>query len=167
MDIRLNKTKIFWNFFFILSIFLVDRISKIAMIDTAEELGDTSISLTSFLNLHLIWNDGIAFGLLSFSESFGYNLITIIISLVILFLVLMLINADKISRISLILILGGAIGNLFDRLYYSAVPDFIDFYFKGFHWFIFNVADIFITLGVFCLIYVEIIKKNKINNEKI
>ena len=163
----MNKRKIFWNFFFILNIFLIDRISKIAMIDTAEELGNTSISLTSFLNLNLIWNDGIAFGLLSFSESFGYNLITIIICLVILFLSIMLINADNASRISLILILGGAFGNLFDRLYYSAVPDFIDFYFKGFHWFIFNVADIFITLGVFCLIYVEIINKNKFNNEKI
>ncbi len=163
----MNKRKIFWNFFFILIIFLIDRISKIAMINTADKIGDTSISLTSFLNLNLIWNDGIAFGLLSFSESFGYNLITIIICLVILFLAMMLINADKISRISLILILGGALGNFFDRLYYSAVPDFIDFYFKGFHWFIFNVADIFITLGVFCLIYVEIIKKNKINNEKI
>ena len=137
------------------------------MINIADKIGDTGISLTSFLNLNLIWNDGIAFGLLSFNESFGYNLITIIICLVILFLAMMLINADKISRISLILILGGAFGNLFDRLYYSAVPDFIDFYFKGFHWFIFNVADIFITLGVFCLIYVEIIKKNKINNEKI
>ena len=163
----MNKRKIFWNFFFILIIFLIDRISKIAMINTADKIGDTSISLTSFLNLNLIWNDGIAFGLLSFSESFGYNLITIIISLVILFLAIMLRDADKISQISLILILGGAFGNLFDRLYYSAVPDFIDFYFKGFHWFIFNVADIFITLGVFCLIYVEIIKKNKINNEKI
>ena len=163
----MNKRKIFWNFFFILIIFLIDRISKIAMINTADKIGDTSISLTSFLNLNLIWNDGIAFGLLSFSESFGYNLITIIICLVILFLAIMLINADKISQISLILILGGAFGNLFDRLYYSAVPDFIDFYFKGFHWFIFNVADIFITLGVFCLIYVEIINKNKINNEKI
>jgi len=163
----MNKRKIFWNFFFILIIFIIDRISKIAMINTADKIGDTSISLTSFLNLNLIWNDGIAFGLLSFSESFGYNLITIIICLVILFLAMMLINADKISRISLILILGGAFGNFFDRLYYSAVPDFIDFYFKGFHWFIFNVADIFITLGVFCLIYVEIIKKNKINDEKI
>lgn len=163
----MNKRKIFWNFFFILIIFLIDRISKIAMINTADKIGDTSISLTSFLNLNLIWNDGIAFGLLSFSESFGYNLITIIICLVILFLSIMLINADNASRISLILILGGAFGNLFDRLYYSAVPDFIDFYFKGFHWFIFNVADIFITLGVFCLIYVEIINKNKFNNEKI
>ena len=163
----MNKRKIFWNFFFILIIFLIDRVSKIAMINTSVKLGETSISLTSFLNLNLIWNDGIAFGLLSFSESFGYNLITIIICLVILFLAIMLINADKASRISLILILGGAFGNLFDRLYYSAVPDFIDFYFKGFHWFIFNVADIFITLGVFCLIYVEIINKNKINNEKI
>ncbi len=161
------KRKIFWNFFFILGIFLIDRVSKLAMIQTAQESGDTSISLTSFLNLNLIWNDGIAFGLLSFGKSFGYHLITIIICLVILFLAIMLINADKVSRISLILILGGAFGNLFDRLYYSAVPDFIDFYFKGFHWFIFNVADIFITLGVFCLIYVEIINKNKINDEKI
>jgi len=101
----MNKRKIFWNFFFILIIFLIDRISKIAMINTADKIGDTSISLTSFLNLNLIWNDGIAFGLLSFSESFGYNLITIIICLVILFLAMMLINADKISRISLILIL--------------------------------------------------------------
>ena len=161
------KRKFFLNFFFILSIFLIDRVSKIVMIITAEKFGDTNISLTSFLSLNLIWNDGIAFGLLSFSDSFGYNLITIIIFLVILFLAIMLINADKITRISLILILGGAFGNLFDRLYYSAVPDFIDFYFKGFHWFIFNVADIFISVGVFCLIYVEIIKKNKINNEKI
>ena len=161
----MNKRKIFWNFFFILSIFLIDRISKIAMIDTAEELGDTSISLTSFLNLNLIWNDGIAFGLLSFNESFGYNFITIIISLVILFLVIMLINADKISRISLIFILGGAFGNLFDRLYYSEVPDFIDFYFKDFHWFIFNVADIFISIGVVCLIFVELFsnKEDKLN----
>ena len=98
----MNKRKIFWNFFFILSIFLIDRVSKIIMINSVDELGDTSISLTSFLNLNLIWNDGIAFGLLSFNESFGYNLITIIISLVILFLAIMLINADKISRISLI-----------------------------------------------------------------
>ena len=161
------KKRFFRDFFFISTIFFIDRITKFLMINAAEELSKTSITLTSFLNLNLIWNDGIAFGLLSFSESFGYNLITIIICLVILFLVMMLINADKISRISLILILGGAFGNFFDRLYYSAVPDFIDFYFKGFHWFIFNVADIFITLGVFCLIYVEIIKKNKINNEKI
>ena len=162
----MNKRKIFWNFFFILIIFLIDRISKIAMINTADKIGDTSISLTSFLNLNLIWNDGIAFGLLSFSESFGYNLITIIICLVILFLAMMLINADKISRISLILILGGAFGNLFDRLYYSAVPDFIDFYFKGFHWFIFNVADIFITIGIICLILSEFLFYKKKNDKK-
>ena len=159
----MNKRKIFWNFFFILNIFLIDRISKIAMINTAEEFGYTNISLTSFLNLNLIWNDGIAFGLLSFSDSFGYNLITIIIFLVILFLAIMLINADKITRISLLLILGGAFGNLFDRLYYSAVPDFIDFYFKGFHWFIFNVADIFISFGILCLIFVELFFNKKEN----
>ena len=80
---------------------------------------------------------------------------------------IMLINAEKLSRFALILILGGALGNLFDRLYYSAVPDFIEFYFKSFHWFIFNVADIFITLGVFCLIYVELKNKDNLDEKNI
>ncbi len=137
------------------------------MINRLEEFGKENIPLTFFLDLNLIWNDGIAFGLLSFDENFAYNVVTIIIFFVILILAVMLFNAERMVRIALLLILGGALGNFFDRIYYSAVPDFIDFYFKGFHWFIFNVADIFITAGVFCLIYVELIKKNKIDDEKI
>ena len=148
------------NLFFILFFFILDRISKFLIINSANEDGQINVTLTSFLNLNLIWNDGIAFGLLSFSESFGYNLVTIIILFVIFILLIMLYKAENLSRYALLLILGGAIGNFFDRVFYSAVPDFIDFYFKGFHWFIFNVADIFISLGLFCLIYVELLKKN-------
>lgn len=148
------------NLFFILFFFILDRISKFLIINSANEDGQINLTLTSFLNLNLIWNDGIAFGLLSFSESFSYNLVTIIILFVIFILLIMLYKAENLSRYALLLILGGAIGNSFDRVFYSAVPDFIDFYFKGFHWFIFNVADIFISLGLFCLIYVELLKKN-------
>tara|TARA_B100000900_G_C20474182_1_gene672668 strand:- start:100 stop:591 length:492 start_codon:yes stop_codon:yes gene_type:complete len=148
------------NLFFILFFFILDRISKFLIINSANEDGQINLTLTSFLNLNLIWNDGIAFGLLSFSESFSYNLVTIIILFVIFILLIMLFKAENLSRYALLLILGGAIGNFFDRVFYSAVPDFIDFYFKGFHWFIFNVADIFISLGLFCLIYVELLKKN-------
>ena len=148
------------NLFFILFFFILDRISKFLIINSANEDGQINLTLTSFLNLNLIWNDGIAFGLLSFSESFSYNLVTIIILFVIFILLIMLFKAENLSRYALLLILGGAIGNFFDRVYYSAVPDFIDLYFKGFHWFIFNVADIFISLGLFCLIYVELLKKN-------
>tara|TARA_B100001093_G_scaffold430624_1_gene426382 strand:- start:72 stop:563 length:492 start_codon:yes stop_codon:yes gene_type:complete len=148
------------NLFFILFFFILDRISKFLIINSANEDGQINVTLTSFLNLNLIWNDGIAFGLLSFSESFSYNLLTIIILFVIFILLIMLYKAENLSRYALLLILGGAIGNFFDRVFYSAVPDFIDFYFKGFHWFIFNVADIFISLGLFCLIYVELLKKN-------
>ena len=148
------------NLFFILFFFILDRISKFLIINSANEDGQINLTLTSFLNLNLIWNDGIAFGLLSFSESFSYNLVTIIILFVIFILLIMLYKAENLSRYALLLILGGAIGNFFDRVFYSAVPDFIDFYFKGFHWFIFNVADIFISLGLFCLIYVELLKKN-------
>ena len=86
--------------------------------------------------------------------------------MVIIYLAVLLINAEKLGRLALILVLGGALGNFFDRVYYSAVPDFIDFYFNGFHWFIFNVADIFISIGLLCLIYVEIIKKNNDDEKK-
>ena len=154
------KKKYTVNLFFILFFFILDRISKFLIINSANEDGQINVALTSFLNLNLIWNDGIAFGLLSFSESFSYNLVTIIILFVIFILLIMLYKAENLSRYALLLILGGAIGNFFDRVFYSAVPDFIDFYFKGFHWFIFNVADIFISLGLFCLIYVELLKKN-------
>ncbi len=164
--LKIIKKKQITNTIFIMIFFFVDRISKLLIIGLADQNEQINITVTSFLNLNLIWNDGIAFGLLSFDENLSYNIVSIIIFMVIIYLAVLLINAEKLGRLALILVLGGALGNFFDRVYYSAVPDFIDFYFNGFHWFIFNVADIFISIGLLCLIYVEIIKKNNDDEKK-
>ena len=163
----LIKKKQIVNLLLILFVFFLDRVSKILIINFSQNNDQVDIDITQFLNLNLIWNEGIAFGLLSFDENYGYNFVTIIILCVIIILLMMLHKAKNLNRYALILILGGALGNFFDRLYYSAVPDFIDFHFKGFHWFIFNVADIFITFGLICLIYVEIINKDTHHDEKL
>ncbi len=160
------KKKIFLNLIFLTVIFIIDRLSKILIINLSNNYEQLEYPVTSFLNLNLVWNDGIAFGLLSFEENFIYNLISIIIFIIIVILSVMLINSQDLKRLALLLVLGGALGNFFDRLYYSAVPDFIDFHFRGFHWFIFNVADIFITIGVFCLIYVELFNNKDELNDK-
>ena len=151
------------NFLIILSIFALDRVSKILIVNYIKESEKNEIILTSFLNLDLIWNEGIAFGLLSFEEATSYNFVTIIISIVIIILTIILNKAEKLSRIGLLLVIGGALGNFFDRIFYSAVPDFIDFHYNGFHWFIFNIADIFITLGILCLIYDEVFLEKRGN----
>ena len=124
------------------------------------------IYVTSYLNLYLIWNKGVAFGMFSANGSIIYNTITLIISLFIIFVFYMILLNNNIKRYFLVLIAGGALGNFYDRIIYSAVPDFIDLHFQGFHWFIFNVADIFITSGVFCLILVEFFYNNRNINEK-
>jgi len=148
-------------------IFLVDRLTKIYILELAEVESSVDIYLTSYLNLYLIWNKGIAFGLLSMNESMIYNVITFIIGSIIIIILFMMWKNDNIQRYFLALIAGGALGNFYDRIVYTAVPDFIDLHFHGFHWFVFNVADIFITIGVFCLILVELFNNNKITNEKI
>ena len=150
-----------WNIVFILSIFLFDRISKILVLNKVKTVGELNYSVNSFLNLNLIWNDGIAFGLLSFDQNFYYNFLTLIIILVTLIIFWMIIKTQKLEKVSFMMIFGGSLGNIFDRLYYSAVPDFIDLHINNFHWFIFNVADIFISLGVLLLIYLEIFIKKK------
>ena len=145
-------------FFFV---FALDRISKILVLNILEEKGEIDIYINSFLNIYLVWNKGIGFGLLSFTEDVIYNGITFLIFLICL-IIIYLIFIEKEKKIYfLIIILGGSFGNLFDRIYYNAVPDFIDLNYKGFHWFIFNVADIFITVGIICLILTEIIKYKK------
>ena len=154
------------NFIILSSIFLIDRISKIYILKLAEIESSVDIYITSYLNLFLIWNKGIAFGLLSMNESMIYNIITCMIGLIIIVILFMMWNNNNIKRYFLSLVAGGAIGNFFDRLVYKAVPDFIDLHFYGFHWFVFNVADIFITIGVFCLILVELFFNNKNTNEK-
>ena len=148
------------------TIFLIDRLTKLYILKLAEIENSVDVYLTSYLNLYLIWNKGIAFGLLSINESMIYNTITLIIGIIIVIILFMLWRKDNIQRYFLILIAGGALGNFYDRIIYTAVPDFIDLHFKGFHWFVFNVADIFITVGVFCLILVELFYNNKIINEK-
>ena len=147
-------------------IFLIDRLTKLYILKLAEIESSVDIYLTSYLNLYLIWNKGIAFGLLSMNESMIYNTITLIIGIIIIVILFMLWRSDNIQRYFLVLIVGGALGNFYDRIIYTAVPDFIDLHFMGFHWFVFNVADIFITVGVFCLILVELFYNNKITNEK-
>ena len=161
----MNLKKIFFNSALILAIFFVDRISKIYIIKISALESKVDIYLTEYLNFYLIWNKGIAFGLFSFNESFIYNSITGIIIIISIIILIMIYKNNGIKKISLIFVLGGALGNLFDRIYYSAVPDFIDLHFNDFHWFVFNVADIFITLGIICLIFDEIFVNNK-KNEK-
>ena len=147
----------------VLIIFLIDRASKIYILKIAEVENAVDMYITPYLNFYLIWNKGIAFGLASFHESSIYNFMTVIIGLIVLGILILIFKLEGAKKYSFILVLGGALGNLYDRIYYSAVPDFIDFHINDFHWFIFNVADIFITLGIICLIFAEIFIDNKKN----
>ena len=162
----INK-KIIFYFLITLLIFTLDRISKIYVISIAETYGEVNIYLNQFINIILVWNTGIGFGLLSFEKEFIYNLITLIIVLINFVILYLGVKSSNFKGLIFFVILGGSLGNLFDRLYYSAVPDFIDLNYNDFHWFIFNIADVFITLGVVCLIFVEIIfnKVEKRTNE--
>ena len=159
-----NETikKVLISIAIVLFIFFLDRTTKILILNIAEDAGKVDIYVNSFLNLYLVWNKGIGFGLFSFNEEHSYNLITILIILI-NFIILYLIYIEKgLKSYFLLTILGGSLGNLFDRIYYNAVPDFFDFNYKGFHWFIFNVADIFITIGIILLILTEVINYKKI-----
>ena len=155
------------NLFLILLIFLLDRISKIYVINLDKKFFGSEIFSSKYLNISLIWNEGIAFGLLSFDQDNLYNLLTFLIILIIFFITVMILKSSGFKKYALLLILGGALGNIFDRLMYKAVPDFIDFHVGDFHWFIFNVADIFVTLGVIFMILLEFIDNDKVNDQKI
>ena len=151
------------TFFLIFFIFLIDRISKVYVINLSSDYDVLNLKITSFLNINLIWNEGIAFGFLSFSEETYYNLISILIFLIILYILFYSYREQGISKYFYILIAGGAIGNFFDRIVYKSVPDFIDLHYKEFNWFIFNIADIFISIGIIFLIINEIILNKKSN----
>jgi len=153
---NLNKNLLI-NLLIVLSIFLFDRFSKIYVIYLDKKFLGSEIFSSKFLNIFLVWNEGIAFGMLSFNESYLYNILTIVILLVIVALMFMTVNTGGFKKYSMLMILGGAFGNVFDRIFYNAVPDFIDFHVGNFHWFIFNIADIFISLGIFFMIFFEII----------
>jgi signal peptidase II len=141
-------------------IFILDRISKIYVINLSKNSYDNELFSSKFLNITLIWNEGIAFGLFSFNQDYFYNLLTLIILFVVFFVLMMVIKNKGNQKYALLMILGGAIGNLYDRVFFKAVPDFIDFHIGEFHWFVFNVADIFICLGVFFMILSEFIGNN-------
>jgi len=150
------------NLFIILCIFFSDRISKFYVISQSEKNLSYDLFQSKFLNISLIWNEGIAFGLLSFEKDHFYNILTILILIVVILILFMTFKSEGLKKYSLMMILGGALGNLYDRIFFGAVPDFIDFHVGNFHWFIFNVSDIFITLGVIFLITLELnINKKK------
>tara|TARA_B100000963_G_scaffold269991_1_gene238147 strand:- start:101 stop:589 length:489 start_codon:yes stop_codon:yes gene_type:complete len=153
------------DFSLIILIFLIDRVSKLVIIGSPETYEQYGMSVTSFLNFNLIWNEGIAFGLFSFDKKIYYNLLTIFIILITIIIIWLMLKSKGFERFSFIMIIGGSLGNIFDRIFYSAVPDFIDIHINNFHWFIFNVADIFITLGIIFLIGIEIFNDKKVKNE--
>ena len=152
--------------FFVIIIFSIDRISKLYILNLAETEKYVDIYFNSFLNFHLIWNTGVGFGLFSSEVNLYYNLLTLLIALINIIILIMIIKSNDYKIFFLLMVLGGSSGNLFDRIYYKAVPDFIDIHYGNFHWFVFNVADIFITLGIICLIIVEFILNKKTDNAK-
>ena len=149
------------NLIIVFSIFFLDRISKYIILSFSQSQNELNYSVTTFLDFNLVWNSGIAFGLFSFDQSIYYNLITSIIILVTLLIIWVALKSKGLEKISYLMIVGGSFGNIFDRLYYSSVIDFIDINYNNFHWFIFNVADIFISLGVIILIILEFLKPKK------
>ena len=153
------------DFSLIILIFLIDRVSKLVIIGFPETYEQYGMSVTSFLSFNLIWNEGIAFGLFSFDKKLYYNFLTIFIILITIIIIWLMLKSKGFERFSFIMIIGGSLGNIFDRIFYSAVPDFIDVHINNFHWFIFNVADIFITLGIIFLIGIEIFNDKKVKNE--
>ena len=142
-------------------IFSLDRISKIYVINLSKNSSEIELFSSKFLNITLIWNEGIAFGLFSSSNEYLYNFLTIFIVLIAIIILIMSIRENSSQKYFLLLVFGGALGNLYDRIFFKAVPDFIDLHVGSFHWFVFNIADIFITFGVIMLILWEILPLNK------
>ena len=161
---NLSLKKVIVYFLILTSIFFLDRISKLYILNIAVKDGVVDIYVNNFLNIILVWNNGIGFGLLSFEKSTIYNFVTILIVLINIVILYLVLKSNNFKSYLFIMILGGSLGNLFDRIYYSAVPDFIDLNYNNFHWFVFNVADIFISVGILCLILVELFfNKDEIN----
>ena len=161
MNLKIINSNFYFNLIIIFVIFILDRLSKLYVIYLDKINNSSEIFSSKFLNIYLIWNEGIAFGLLSFEKDNLYNILTALIILIILVLFFLITRSTGLKKYSLTMIIGGALGNVFDRIYSKAVPDFIDFHVGNFHWFIFNIADIFITIGVFLMIFLELIDNNK------
>ena len=157
----MSKKKIYL-FIFVLVLFTIDRVSKILILKNFLNNSSSEIYINSFLNFSLVWNSGIGFGILQLEANIFYLLISIIITAINLILIYwMFTSSNYLESIFISIILGGALGNLFDRYYYSSVPDFIDLHYESFHWFTFNIADIFITIGIIGLITIDLFKIKK------
>ena len=156
MILKFFNKNFYISFLIVALIYFLDRLSKIYVIQLDKNNFGSEIFNSTYLNIDLIWNKGIAFGLLSFNEDYLYNILSVIISMIVVVLVIMSIKSQGFKRYSLLMVIGGALGNLHDRIFFKAVPDFIDFHIGSFHWFIFNVSDIFITFGIIFLIVLEI-----------
>jgi signal peptidase II len=167
MKLEFFNKNYYINFLVVALIYLLDRITKIYVIQLDEKSLGLDIFNSAYLNIVLIWNKGIAFGLFSFDESNLYNILTLLISIIVFILLIMSVKSEGFKRYSLLMVVGGALGNLHDRIFFNAVPDFIDFHVGKFHWFVFNAADIFITFGIISMIIIEIIDKNKGINDQI
>ena len=159
-----NFNKILLNIIVVIFIFAFDRLSKLYILNLLEREQIVNVYINQFMNLNLIWNTGIGFGLLSSDSNFYYNLVTFLIIIINVIILIMIFKSDNYKFFLLLMILGGSLGNLFDRIWYNPVPDFIDLHYNNFHWFIFNVADIFITIGILCLIFAELFLNNKKTN---
>ena len=166
MTFKFLSKNFYVSFSIVTLIYFLDRLTKIFVIQLDKNSLGSDIFSSAYLNIVLIWNKGIAFGLFSFNEAYLYNILSLIISIIVTILVIMSLKSEGFKRYSLLMIVGGALGNLHDRIFFNAVPDFIDFHVGNFHWFIFNVSDIFITLGVICMIVLELIDKDKYDNDK-
>ena len=153
------------KFFIIIILFTLDRACKIYLINLQSAGVDVDFYIFSFLNFYLIWNTGVAFGLASLESNIYYHMLTLIILTINFVLIYLMIKAKGMHEYIYAIIIGGSLGNLFDRIYYYAVPDFIDIHIGGYHWFIFNIADIFITVGIISLIFVELFNKEKISRD--
>ena len=158
---KILKNIIFLKSLIILIIFTLDRVSKTYIINLFNETQFNEIHLIKFININFIWNEGIAFGLLNFGNQLIYNLISSLIAMISLVILFLAFKNKNYSGYFFAVVFGGSIGNLYDRIKFSAVPDFIDLHYNNFHWFIFNIADIFITLGILCLIYDEVFLEKK------
>ena len=144
--------------FLIILVFFLDRYSKTFMLSN---LNENLIYINDFINFDLIWNTGIGFGFLSSSSSLIYNAISVIVGIIVISLIYISLKSDKFDKTAFSLIIGGALGNFYDRIFFNAVPDFIDIHYGNFHWFTFNIADIFITIGVICFITKGFFVKDK------
>ncbi len=147
------------NFYCILLtiiIFIFDRITKIKIM---QDYNDNTFYVNQFINIDLTWNIGIGFGLLSTDTIAFYNLITVLIATIIIILLYFVIISKNFDKFIYSIIIGGAVGNFYDRLVYNAVPDFIDLHYNDFHWFTFNVADVFIVIGILIFLLRELLSK--------